>query len=102
MPATDPARRLLPRTTRTMDKRRQRWEQLTHLLDRIDRRGLRDLEVEEVKNLCRLYRQGTIDLSQARSAGDDPELVAYLNTLAARAQGRGYAIRAVGGWRAFS
>ena len=39
----------------TNDKRRQRWEQLTHLLDRIDRRGLRDLEVEEVKNLSPVW-----------------------------------------------
>jgi uncharacterized membrane protein SpoIIM required for sporulation len=86
----------------TKDKSRQRWEQLTHLLDRVDRRGVRDLEVGEVKNLCRLYRQVTIDLSQARSANDDPELMVYLNTLAARAHGRVYATKRVDVWPLFA
>jgi uncharacterized membrane protein SpoIIM required for sporulation len=72
---------------------RQRWEELTSLLDRVDRKGWPDLSAAEVKQLCRLYRQATIDLSQARTAGDDPELIRYLNALAARAHGRVYQTR---------
>src|SRR5581483_3319866 len=67
--------------------RHQRWQELTDLLDRSDRRGLNALSVEEVKRICRLYRHVTIDLSRARTDGGDPELVQYLNTLAARAHG---------------
>jgi uncharacterized membrane protein SpoIIM required for sporulation len=46
-----------------------------------------------VKRLCSLYRQVTIDLSQARAAGDDPTVLLYLNALAARAHGQVYAAR---------
>ena len=56
-------------------ERRARWDEIKELLDRIDRRGLGDLRADEVKHLCRLYRQVTVDLSVARSRGDDPDLV---------------------------
>jgi uncharacterized membrane protein SpoIIM required for sporulation len=72
---------------------RDRWRYLTGLLDRLDRGGVRRLSVPEVKQLGHLYRQVTIDLSRARAAGDDPDLVYYLNALAARAHGRVYAPR---------
>jgi uncharacterized membrane protein SpoIIM required for sporulation len=68
-------------------KRLERWRELTNLLDRGDRKGLGAFSVEEVKRVCRLYRHVTIDLSRARTDGGDPELVQYLNTLAARAHG---------------
>jgi uncharacterized membrane protein SpoIIM required for sporulation len=71
-------------------ERRHRWEELASLLDRVDRGGVKALSVAQVKRLARLYRQVTVDLSQARAAGDDPRLVAYLNALAARAHGRVY------------
>ncbi|HEX4611326.1 MAG TPA: stage II sporulation protein M [Urbifossiella sp.] len=70
---------------------RDRWRDLSVLLDIADRRGPTGLTAAEVKRLCRLYRQVTIDLSHARSAGDDPARVQYLNTLAARAHGQVYA-----------
>jgi uncharacterized membrane protein SpoIIM required for sporulation len=72
-----------------------RWEELTRLVDRADRKGLRALSVEEVKQLCRLYRQVTIDLSRARTDGADPDLIRYLNFLAARAHGQVYMSRRV-------
>ncbi len=75
--------------------RQQRWMDLAGLLDRLDHRGFRALSVVEVKQLCRLYRQVTVDLSRARSNGDDPELIRYLNSLAARAHGRVYAAKRV-------
>jgi uncharacterized membrane protein SpoIIM required for sporulation len=54
---------------------------------------VRALSADEVKRLCSLYRQVTIDLSQARAAGDDPAVLLYLNSLAARAHGQVYAAR---------
>jgi uncharacterized membrane protein SpoIIM required for sporulation len=76
-------------------KQKQRWDDLAKLLDRVDRRGYPSLSVDEVKQLCRLYRQVTVDLSRARTNGDDPELIHFLNHLAARAHGHVYASRKV-------
>jgi|SRR6516164_1729081 uncharacterized membrane protein SpoIIM required for sporulation len=73
--------------------RKQRWQELTSLLNRLDRSGVSSLTVEEVKQLCRLYRQVSIDLSRARTRDGDPELIEYLNLLAARAHGQVYAAR---------
>lgn len=75
--------------------RRQRWDQLSALLDRLRWRGIKSLTVDQVKQLCRLYRHATIDLSQARAAGEDPGVVLYLNSLAARAHGQIYIARGV-------
>jgi uncharacterized membrane protein SpoIIM required for sporulation len=72
---------------------KQRWEELKDLLDLCDRHGLKALSVADVKQLCRLYRQVTIDLSRARSDGADPDLVRFLNFLAARAHGHIYVAR---------
>lgn len=74
---------------------RQRWHDLTGLLDRWDRHGPNSLTVGELKQLCRLYRHVTIDLSRARTDGADPELLQYLNLLAARAHGHVYSARRV-------
>lgn len=70
---------------------RDRWRDLSALLDKAARRGPAGLAADEVRRLCRLYRQVTIDLSHARAAGDDPARVQYLNALAARAHGQVYA-----------
>lgn len=74
---------------------RERWQELTDLLNQADHRGTNKLSTAELKQLARLYRQVTIDLSRARSQGDNPDLVRYLNTLAARAHGRVYTTRPV-------
>lgn len=76
-------------------ERRQRWERLAHLLDRLQRQGVSALDVAALKEVCRLYRQVTIDLSRARADGDDPDLVRYLNHLAARAHGQVYRAKPV-------
>jgi uncharacterized membrane protein SpoIIM required for sporulation len=78
-----------------IQNQRQRWKELTVLLDQADRGGVRDLEVSDLRRLCRLYRQVTIDLSRARTLGEDPDVVRYLNLLAARAHGQVYAARPV-------
>src|SRR3954451_21811051 len=79
----------------TGHNQRQRGEELKELPGRSDRAGVDSLTVGEVKRLCRLFRHITIDLSRARTEGDDPELVRYLNFLAARAHGRVYRARRV-------
>jgi uncharacterized membrane protein SpoIIM required for sporulation len=76
---------------------RQRWQRLSWLLDQVDRRGWRALSTGDIKNLCRLYRHVTIDLSRARTGGEDPDLVRYLNGLAARAHGHVYRTRPIHG-----
>jgi uncharacterized membrane protein SpoIIM required for sporulation len=78
-----------------IQNQQQRWKELTDLLDWADRGGVRDLEVSDVRRLCRLYRQVTIDLSRARTLGEDPDVVRYLNLLAARAHGQVYAARPI-------
>ena len=76
-------------------ERESRWQELTYLLNRVDRGGIAALTAREVKRLASLYRQVSIDLSQARAREDDPERVHYLNSLAARAHGRVYSTRKV-------
>lgn len=76
-------------------EQRRRWEELTGLLDRVDRKGVESLAVEELKRVCQLYRHATMDLSRAKTDGDDPELLHYLNFLAARAHGCVYRTRRV-------
>jgi uncharacterized membrane protein SpoIIM required for sporulation len=78
-----------------IQNQKQRWEELTALLDRADRGGVGFLTVSELRRLCRLYRQVTIDLSRARTLGEDPDVVRYLNLLAARAHGQVYTARPI-------
>jgi uncharacterized membrane protein SpoIIM required for sporulation len=61
----------------------------------VSSRGIGALTVKQIKQVCRLYRQVTIDLSQARAAGDDPAVLQYLNSLAARAHGQVYTTKRV-------
>src|SRR4051794_23184442 len=79
----------------TAQERRQRWQELTTLLDRAERRGVAALSPDELRRVCRLYRHVTIDLSRARADGGDRELVIYLNALAARAHGWVYQARRI-------
>jgi uncharacterized membrane protein SpoIIM required for sporulation len=71
--------------------RRERWVELTDLLQTIGRKGASALSPTKIRRLCSLYRQVTIDLSHARAAGDDPAVIQSLNALAARAHGQIYA-----------
>jgi uncharacterized membrane protein SpoIIM required for sporulation len=69
--------------------RETRWRELSALLD------ADSLSAADLKRLARLYRQVTIDLSQARDRGDEPSRVRYLNDLAVRAHSRIYATKRV-------
>jgi len=76
-----------------LEQQQARWKELTLLLERAERSNLRALDAEEVRRLCCLYRQVAIDLSRARTKGDDPQLIRYLNGLATRAHGQVYRTR---------
>ena len=81
--------------TRTQDQyvaeRRERWKELDSLL--ADKEQLHKLPADKISRVAALFRSTCSDLMRARSAGYDPELVAYLDGLVARAHNRLYGAR---------
>jgi uncharacterized membrane protein SpoIIM required for sporulation len=77
-----------------MDQRK-RWKQLESYVKRLERGGLKKLTIAEIDELGHLYRQAAIDLSRARAGSEHPDLIRYLNHLAARAHGQIYRARRV-------
>ncbi len=61
------------------------WELLAALVRRVEEHGLPSLQVAELEKLGRLYRQAAAALARERTRARDPDLVAYLNALVARA-----------------
>ena len=73
---------------RSSDFRREReaqWVELEGLAARVERRGLRALDAEELRRLPSLYRAAVSGLSVARAISLDRNLLAYLESLVARA-----------------
>jgi uncharacterized membrane protein SpoIIM required for sporulation len=79
-------------------RRRPFWERLESLLNRVDRQGLRGLDVPEIQELGRLYRSATTDLATAQTRAYDPGTVTYLNRLVARSHAYVYVASARAGW----
>jgi uncharacterized membrane protein SpoIIM required for sporulation len=71
-------------------RRGSAWERLELLLARTGRRGLRQLDAEELFELGRLYRWVTSDLAYAQGHRFDARLQHYLNRLTARAHAHVY------------
>ena len=71
------------------DTKRDDWDRLTALLDKCELQGLRSLLPEELRELSRLYRSASSDLSLAR-ARQRPDLALYLNQLVGRAHSQVY------------
>src|SRR5262249_48996946 len=69
--------------------RRADWEELEALLDRAPH--LHKLPAPLISRAAALYRAVCADLSRARAAAYTPDLVAFLDTLAARAHNQLYA-----------
>lgn len=69
------------------DARQTRWKALADLLDDAARKGARALTATQLKLVCRLYRQVSIDLSRARAERESDDTLFYLNMLASRAHG---------------
>jgi uncharacterized membrane protein SpoIIM required for sporulation len=94
-----PSRQLaVMREARFVDHGRPRWAALEDLLARVDRRGLRRLDADDLDALALGYRAATSDLAVARARSYDARLVAYLNRLVGRAHARVYAGTSAGGW----
>lgn len=75
----------VPRSVRFRLEREQEWLALEHIVERALNRGLRVLTAEELQQLPRLYRDVLSALSVARNTALDRNMVAYLDSLAARA-----------------
>src|SRR5262245_378005 len=83
-------------TLRSFEFRREResgWAELEHLVGRIERRGIGTLGPEELYRLPALYRSALSSLSIARAISLDKNVVAYLESLSARAYVAVYATR---------
>lgn len=65
--------------------RRPRWDRLSTLLDRVDKRGLGSLSYDEVSEFFALYRLVSSDLNLAQTRTGNPALLEYLEGLVGRA-----------------
>lgn len=70
--------------------RRSSWQQLQHLLHSIEGHGLSHLKRAELRELGRLYRCASADLSRVRALNIGGELPAYLNNLVVKAHNQVY------------
>jgi uncharacterized membrane protein SpoIIM required for sporulation len=61
------------------------WRELEGLVQRVERRGVRSLSLDELQRLPILYRAALSSLSVARTIALDRNLLLYLETLALRA-----------------
>ena len=71
------------------NNKRDEWDRLAALLDKCEAQGLKALEPQELRELARLYRSASSDLSLAR-ARQRPDLAAYLNQLVGRGHAQVY------------
>jgi uncharacterized membrane protein SpoIIM required for sporulation len=90
------------RERRFVATRRARWDRLAALADRAARRGVRALNADEIDELALAYRAATSDLAIARTRGEDPVILAFLNRLTARAHSVVYVATARTGWSRFA
>ena len=84
---------------RFREEREADWEKLDLIVTRAEKRGVRALSDEDMTALPRLYRQAVSSLSMARSISLDQNVLAYLETLCARAYFFVYGTRASMGER---
>jgi len=80
-----------------INSKRDGWERLSRIVERVKTGGLSRLSKDEIPALGSLYRRAAADLSYARAQGANPSLVLYLNELVGNAHGVVYAEEA-GGW----
>lgn len=73
------------RSTQFRKEREVTWRKLEGLLGKVDKRGLRALNPDELSRLPSLYRSTVSSLSVARAISLDRNLVLYLENLAQRA-----------------
>ncbi|MGF1552001.1 MAG: stage II sporulation protein M [Paracoccaceae bacterium] len=82
---TETAEALRLRSARFRAEREADWQRLEALVTRVERRGPPALSFEEARDLASLYRRTLAATSVARAISLDRALLAYLETLSARA-----------------
>ncbi len=70
--------------------RRPLWEQLEALLQKIDRSGLSQLDRSQLRDLGKLYRSASADLSRARALRIGGDTQIYLNNLVVKGHNQVY------------
>lgn len=70
--------------------RRLSWQKLDDLLRQVDAKGIRSLDRQSLRELGRLYRATSADLSRARAMKLNAEMLVYLNNLVVRAHNQVY------------
>jgi len=98
MPAVPPAPDLIPpvgpatgkpelvlKSSEFRKGRAEGWRELEGLIDRVERRGVRALSLDELQRLPILYRAALSSLSVARTIALDRNLLLYLEGLSVRA-----------------
>ncbi len=75
---------------RWVRQRKKSWQKLEAILAGIDKSGMAGLSQEELRQLGRLYRATSADLSRARSFLVDRQLESYINNLVVRAHNQVY------------
>ncbi len=78
------------KSERFRELRMAQWSELEELLNRMDKRGIRSLDTQEILNLPKLYRGALSALSVARATSLDQNVIAYLESLCTRAYYRLY------------
>lgn len=73
------------KSQRFREEREAGWKQLEGLLLEIERRGIRSLSNAQITALPNLYRSTLSSLSAARATSLDQNVIAYLESLSARA-----------------
>lgn len=74
--------------------REEGWRELERLVQRVERRGVRSLSLDDLQQLPILYRAALSSLSVARTIALDRNLLLYLENLALRAYLAVYSTRA--------
>lgn len=73
------------KSQRFREERVKSWKELETLLTQIEKRGIKTLSNEQITTLPNLYRSTLSSLSTARATSLDQNVVAYLESLSARA-----------------
>ncbi|MFQ3548769.1 MAG: stage II sporulation protein M [Armatimonadota bacterium] len=73
-----------------IENKKEKWENLSSLLDKIKIKGYKSLSSDEVANFAELYREVISDLAYVRTHYNSTELEDYLNDLSGRAHGSLY------------
>jgi len=68
-----------------IQRRRQDWERLRTILDRVEKNGLESLSPAEAEEFFTLYRRASGDLNLAQTRSGNPALLEFLEGLVGRA-----------------